>query len=285
MKKENLQEKFSNLTTYSPGKILICGGYLIINPKYRGLVICSETYFKCNGQLIENNKFKSNQSLSNNEMETKFNEKNIMTIFFLRINSINYKKSFFYKLTLNLNKNIDENNISNFFDKEESLIILKLERINIEEFPNNFNNKYKDYDHSNEYSNNTFIINTIKSSFYNYLLMLLNILNFKDFFEKMNKKTLRFNLDLDGDYRFYGYNKDLVQANIAKSIKTGLGSSSALISSLGSNIVLNLHKFFFPFEIMKNFEDLSNEIKICLLLSCYYGNNLAQNKVKKFILS
>ena len=42
----------NTLTTSSPGKILLSRGYLVINPNYQGLVLCSKTYFICKGKII-----------------------------------------------------------------------------------------------------------------------------------------------------------------------------------------------------------------------------------------
>jgi len=48
-------EKITNqyVITRTPGKILICGGYLVISPLYRGLIFNSETYFKCEGKFLK----------------------------------------------------------------------------------------------------------------------------------------------------------------------------------------------------------------------------------------
>ena len=51
-------------------------------------------------------------------------------------------------------------------------------------------------------------------------------------------KEIEINVLIKSDYRFFSYSKE----NLSKNIKTGLGSSSALISSLTSNLIL-LYKY------------------------------------------
>lgn len=61
------------LETSSPGKILVCGGYLIISPEFRGLVFNTSTYFNCKSFLLEsNNNLTNTKSLTFEIISDKF---------------------------------------------------------------------------------------------------------------------------------------------------------------------------------------------------------------------
>ena len=83
---KNNNNNNNKLITSSPGKILLSGGYLIINPNYQGLVLCSKTYFTCEGKIYNNKNNKNN----NNQISN----------FKIIVNSLNFKKSYFYVLTI-----------------------------------------------------------------------------------------------------------------------------------------------------------------------------------------
>ena len=53
----------TTVITQSPGKILVCGGYLIISPSYRGLIFNSDTYFKCEGKFLKLENYSKQNSL------------------------------------------------------------------------------------------------------------------------------------------------------------------------------------------------------------------------------
>ena len=97
--------------------------------------------------------------------------------------------------------------------------------------------------------------------------------------ELFNSKTqIEINIDIKSDYRFYSYSPD----NISQKIKTGLGSSSAFINSLTSNLILTYEKIFRKKNyqnniVIKNLDD--NNIKAIILGSCLLSNNLSQNKI------
>ena len=120
---------------------------------------------------------------------------------------------------------------------------------------------------------NKWIKNCIISSL---LIYLSKNNNFKDLFNSNNK--IEINITIKSDYRFYSYSPD----NISQKIKTGLGSSSAFINSLTSNLILTydkiLNKKIYPKNIVvKNLVD--NNIKAIILGSCLLSNNLSQNKI------
>ena len=120
---------------------------------------------------------------------------------------------------------------------------------------------------------NKWIKNCIISSL---LIYLSKNNNFIDLFNSNNK--IEINIIIKSDYRFYSYSPD----NISQKIKTGLGSSSAFINSLTSNLILTydkiLNKKIYPKNIViKNLVD--NNIKAIILGSCLLSNNLSQNKI------
>ena len=120
---------------------------------------------------------------------------------------------------------------------------------------------------------NKWIKNCIISSL---LIYLSKNNNFNDLFNSNNK--IEINITIKSDYRFYSYSPD----NISQKIKTGLGSSSAFINSLTSNLILTydkiLNKKIYPKNIViKNLVD--NNIKAIILGSCLLSNNLSQNKI------
>ena len=120
---------------------------------------------------------------------------------------------------------------------------------------------------------NKWIKNCIISSL---LIYLSKNNNFNDLFNSNNK--IEINITIKSDYRFYSYSPD----NISQKVKTGLGSSSAFINSLTSNLILTydkiLNKIIYPKNIViKNLAD--NNIKAIILGSCLLSNNLSQNKI------
>ena len=120
---------------------------------------------------------------------------------------------------------------------------------------------------------NKWIKNCIISSL---LIYLSKNNNFIDLFNSNNK--IEINITIKSDYRFYSYSPD----NISQKVKTGLGSSSAFINSLTSNLILTydkiLNKKIYPKNIViKNLVD--NNYKAIILGSCLLSNNLSQNKI------
>ena len=121
---------------------------------------------------------------------------------------------------------------------------------------------------------NKWLKNCILSSLFIYLNQKEN--SFKKVFNK--NKQLEINIIIKSDYRFYSFSKD----NTSKNIKTGLGSSSALISSLTTNMILIYELIFKNKEyksgvLVKNIDE--QNIKAIILGSCLLSNNLSQNKI------
>ena len=135
----------------------------------------------------------------------------------------------------------------------------------------NNDNELKIFEKNNK--DNKWIKNCIISS----LLIYLSQYNYSnDLFNSKNQ--IEINININSDYRFYSYSPD----NISQKIKTGLGSSSAFINSLTSNLILTydkiLNKKVYPKNIViKNLDN--NDIKAIILGSCLLSNNLSQNKI------
>lgn len=122
--------------------------------------------------------------------------------------------------------------------------------------------------------NNKWIQNCIISSLLFYLTQNDNL---NDTLFNKNKE-IEINVLIKSDYRFFSYSKE----NLSKNIKTGLGSSSALISSLTSNLIL-LYQYLLTNKknkekiIIKEIDD--KIIQSLILGACLLSNNLSQNKI------
>lgn len=122
-------------------------------------------------------------------------------------------------------------------------------------------------------NDNKWIKNCIISS-------LIFYLSFFDFSKNLfnEKEQLEINVVIKSDYRFYSYSKE----NISEKIKTGLGSSSAFINSLTSNLIIIYEKFCRKKNYAKNliFKDINDkDLQALILGSCLLSNNLSQNKI------
>ena len=208
----------------SPGKCLICGGYLILNKNKKGVVINSDTYIETKGK-IENYIYKENE------------------YFFIKIFSDYEKKEYKY----------------NIIFKDNSLNVLE-----------------------DKYDKNKWILNCIKSSIYIYSL---NFENLENFFNNLKINSKCISIEIISDYRFYSYNKEKFENNDSKSIKTGLGSSSALTCSINSTLM----NIFYLYNLKKQNEQIpqysninsipDKKFKSCILVSSILSNNLSQNKI------
>ena len=208
----------------SPGKCLICGGYLILNKNKKGVVINSDTYIETKGK-IENYIYKENE------------------YFLIKIFSDNEKKEYKY----------------NIIFKDNSLNVLE-----------------------DKYDKNKWILNCIKSSIYIYSL---NFENLENFFNNLKIISKCISIEIISDYRFYSYNKEKFENNDCKSIKTGLGSSSALTCSINSTLM----NIFYLYNLKKQNEQIpqysninsipDKKFKSCILVSSILSNNLSQNKI------
>ena len=121
--------------------------------------------------------------------------------------------------------------------------------------------------------NNKWIQNCIISSLFFYLTQNENSINI--LFNK--DKQIEINIIIKSDYRFYSYSKD----NISKNIKTGLGSSSALICSLTTNLIF-LFEYLFKNKkynsiVIRDIEE--KNLQSIILGACLLSNNLSQNKI------
>ena len=93
-----------------------------------------------------------------------------------------------------------------------------------------------------------------------------------------SEKSIEININIKSDYKFYSYSPN----KISQSIKTGLGSSSAFINSLTSNLILTYeylcqNKNYPKNSIIKNIDD--KNFQAMILGSCLLSNNLSQNKI------
>jgi phosphomevalonate kinase len=93
-----------------------------------------------------------------------------------------------------------------------------------------------------------------------------------------SEKSIEINVNIKSDYKFYSYSPD----KISQNIKTGLGSSSAFINSLTSNLILIYeylckNKNYPKNSIIKNIDD--KNFQAMILGSCLLSNNLSQNKI------
>ena len=176
----------------------------------------------------------------------------------LNVNSYIITKSKIIDDNNNNELNINVNSI--YFKQEFNYKIL---------FENNqikINNIFND----NEENNNKWIYYSILISIYIYYLYDNKILEY--FFK--NKKSI--SLIIESDYKFYSYDKN----NNNLNIKTGLGSSSALISSICSNLIILFNNIYNKNNINNNnINNLENNIKSLILISSIYSNNFIQNKI------
>jgi phosphomevalonate kinase len=215
--------------TKSPGKVLVCGGYVIISPNFQGLVLTTDTFFTCKSELI------SKEKLTGHGVDY-----NIMLNF--KVASKEYNQIYEYKINIEQKVN----------DRIEFVIY--------------------------EYYN--------KNDFLKYAL-LMGAYFF--IFENVNKKELEksiwngsiynYYIDMEADYRFYSYDSN----NVNTSCKNGLGSSSAMVASLVTNISLLLTRSMLDRDYSSDlsFSSLPIEKRAYIELSSLIANNFAQNKVTK----
>lgn len=281
------------LSCSSPGKILLCGGYLITNPMYKGLSIAVDSYFttdivsivltpkseivdyEINSNFVKDEAIKNKDSVfinnikqTNNNLQHSSNVNttsydnnnnlkkindiisnpnnklncfiNILKIDFeYKVTSINFNKEYKYKFTVEIKVSTihkHENNIPSIKDFK---------------FKENINNNYDIID------NNNFIYYSVKSSIFMFIaLNLKSLINLIDLNSNNNvhcNKSNIFNfkivgeINLKGDERYYAKasleNSKLKNYNNKKcdKYKSGIGSSSALVSSLSCAIFNSLY--------------------------------------------
>lgn len=210
----------SCITTKSPGKCLICGGYLILSEKNSGIVFNVDAFIECSSKY-EQYTYDSN---SQNE---------IVISAYSTYNQITYT----YSLSL--------------MDHELQLSL-----------------------QSPKENNNVWIYYSIKTAFYLFFLYHKEK-SIKEYIETLRERKKKIMINIKGDHRFYSY-KDSKESD--NSIKTGLGSSSALISSITSNMMLLLYgKENIKVNSINEIDN--NELKCLIVLSSLLANNFAQNKI------
>ena len=210
----------SCITTKSPGKCLICGGYLILSEKNSGIVFNVDAFIECSSKY-EQYTYDSN---SQNE---------IVISAYSTYNQITYT----YSLSL--------------MDHELQLSL-----------------------QSPKENNNVWIYYSIKTAFYLFFLYHKEK-SIKEYIGTLRERKKKIMINIKGDHRFYSY-KDSKESD--NSIKTGLGSSSALISSITSNMMLLLYgKENIKVNSINEIDN--NELKCLIVLSSLLANNFAQNKI------
>jgi phosphomevalonate kinase len=204
-----------NVITKSPGKVLICGGYVIINPKFSGVVVTTDTYFECNSTIES---YASSDVGSDLRIEYQITSEHLSAT---------------YKYIVEVKRDMNDCLAINFKDISDI--------------------------------GNDYIKNAAMMSSYFYILYNQNV---------KGSAAIKVNTQLTADYRFYGTDN---------SSKTGLGSSSALISSMVCNIFTLLNSIDKGMDSRNiNIHDLKIEEQANILLSGLVANNLAQKKVRTF---
>lgn len=239
-------EKEITISCECPGKILICGGYLILDPRYKGLSLAVNSYFQTNIKLSNIIDYDhSLKNISKNILDE--NSKSIYLTFNIKVKSVNYNISYDYQIALE----ITIHNTDKDFRSISSLRITKF------------------FDKNNNTENNF-----IQASLYSSLVIY--ILSNKILFVDINgdtEKEYYMEIELIGSNKFYLSEDYIIKDH---SIKSGLGSSSALISSLCFSFYYLLEKIF---KNNKTIDDNLDELKI---ISCYaslHANWIASGKI------
>lgn len=209
----------------TPGKCLITGGYLILNPNKNGLVVNIDAYFQVTS-IIE--PISNLVSLSLPQSLPAIN---------LSVKSLYLNEQFSYSISLN----------------QSSIEVTQIDMSN----------------------SNKWIENSIKSSFYSFLCLNTDIDPNDLQFQLSNKNII---ISIESDYRFYSYDKNSKR----KDIKTGLGSSSALIVSLCSNLIALLYKHSSKLSLKineKSLKELDEHIQSVITYASILSNNISQNKI------
>lgn len=248
---ENNNSTFFNQCNYeiktsTPGKILICGGYLIINPRYSGLVLTTDT--KINSTCVF---LKSVLIEKENCPEKKYD--NLFAL--IEIVSIDFQLNYKFKLIL--------------VKQSNNQLTFQIDQLQGE--------------------NNNYIYFSIFYSIYFYLSKIWQDYDSSKIIEIFKiLKTNVIRLSINSDYRFYTYNKNEFFDNSKKSfsIKTGLGSSSALISSIVTclynflNVTFNQKNELNLNKQNQRLSEINKDDLTFILIASTIANNMAQNKVK-----
>ena len=217
-----MEDPIIHYITRSPGKVLLCGGYLILKPKNCGLVANVNSYFQCKSNV----KFLREKWVENENKIIKIN-----------IKSINYDTKYNYELSIKV--------------IEDKLFVSLSDEL--------------------KKNNNNFLYFSVLFSFY------LVILKFSE--ENFLNHIGEINFTLNGDNNFYTFEKEK-SSNFNKNYKTGLGSSSAMITSIISNIYLIFKANKINQKRKGALTTLFNQEEIGQInLFAILANNFAQKKV------
>lgn len=209
-----------------PGKVLIAGGYLVLERPNVGVTVAGTSRFYSTVKFIEDPSLKTEK---NNE-ENKNNKENI---FLIKIFSPQFYEEYEYEY------NLVTNELKKSQNSKENLFVekcLKLTFLFINEYYNNKLNASTDLSSSTSKSNQNFINNLLKINQDGYLGIKLQADN--DFYSQINK-LLKENkpllssslLDIPKFSPCPIENGEIIIA------KTGLGSSAALVTSLIGSIL------------------------------------------------
>lgn len=214
----------------SPGKILLCGGYLILDPNYKGLSISVNSYFVSSSvSFTDTNKedFCFDYTKYKNSACLPFN---------IKVNSENLNKSF----------EID-NCLIIEYDSKKEIYKFKIKDVNLKGS-----------------MDNEFIYFTVISNLFYFIIENYALFDYESY--KNNQLCYHIQVNLNGDSSFYCGN------SLFNNFKSGLGSSSALITSLSSTIYCSLCELF---NIYYDFNLLLPKIAVLSLIS----NRVASKKV------
>ncbi len=92
-----MEENIREFITRSPGKILLCGGYLILSPRNSGLVVDVDTYFNCKSRVTY--------------VKSTINFKTLL----VKIYSANFNLDYIYEINIT---NSDNNTYLNILNKK-----------------------------------------------------------------------------------------------------------------------------------------------------------------------
>ena len=162
-------------------------------------------------------------------------------------------------------------NITSEYLNETFTYIAYIEQVNNEDNNKEDLKELKIIEKNNR--NNKWIQNCIISSLLFYLTQKEKSINI--LFN--GERKIEINMIIKSDYRFYSFSKEYT----SKNIKTGLGSSSALISSLTTNMIL-IYDYLYQNKKIKKIviRDIEDKTMQAIILgSCLLSNNLSQNKI------
>lgn len=214
----------------SPGKILLCGGYLILDPNYKGLSI------SVNSNFISSSVSFTDKNKENFCFDYSKDKHSAFLPFYIKVFSENLNKSF---------------EIDNFliieYDSKKEIVKFKIKNINLEGS-----------------IDNEFIYFSVISNLFYFIIENYALFDYESYIN--NQLSFHIQVNLHGDSSFYCGN------SLFNNFKSGLGSSSALITSLSSTIYCSLCELF---DISYDFDLLLPKLAVLSLIS----NRVASKKV------